>query len=205
MSFVKRIAEAIPADEAVKPSCTRSPLRIVDVGCGYGDTLRLIERWAKKRQVPVTLVGADLNPNAIRAAREATPAHSGIQWFAGDVTECAAAAGADLILCSLVTHHLSEPQIVALLQWMEGTAGTGWFICDLHRKPLPYHLFSSLMRGPWWHPFIRADGMTSIRRSFLREDWVRMCTAAGVAQDISIREYRPARLCVERVKEACSV
>ena len=50
------------------------PLKIVDVGCGYGDMLRRIERWAGRRGVAVELVGVDVNANAVRAAREATAA-----------------------------------------------------------------------------------------------------------------------------------
>ncbi len=42
---------------ATRPS---EPLRIVDVGCGYGDTLRTIEAWAGKNKIPVTLTGIDL-------------------------------------------------------------------------------------------------------------------------------------------------
>ena len=37
------------------------PLRILDVGCGYGDGLRRIEQWAHERGVAVELTGLDLN------------------------------------------------------------------------------------------------------------------------------------------------
>jgi hypothetical protein len=58
-----------------------------------------------------------------------------------------------------------------------------------------------MMRGPWWHRFIRPDGLRSIRRSFLSEDWQRMCLAAGLnLRDVQIEERRPARLCVGRIK-----
>jgi hypothetical protein len=68
---------------------------------------------------------------------------------------------------------------------------------------VPYTIFSATMHGPWWHKFIRPDGLASIRRSFLAEDWVRMCAAAGLgAGDVEIRECRPARLCLGRVKTA---
>jgi 2-polyprenyl-3-methyl-5-hydroxy-6-metoxy-1,4-benzoquinol methylase len=177
------------------------PLKIVDVGCGYGDLLRRIERWAARRGVAVELAGIDLNQQAVRAAHEATPAASRIEWVCGDAYSCAQASEADVVLCSLLTHHLVEPEIVRFLEWMETTARVGWFICDLHRKPVPYRLFGVLMRGAWWHRFIRLDGMRSIRRSFLEEDWVRMCAAAGLEADqVEIRGYWPARLCVGRVK-----
>ena len=117
------------------------PLRIMDVGCGYGDTLRLIHGWAAKRKIPVALTGIDLNPDAIRAAREATPRSQRIEWLVGDARTDDTAGDIDIVICSLLTHHLTDPQIVHFLRWMEQTTRRGWFINDLHRKPIPYHLF----------------------------------------------------------------
>jgi SAM-dependent methyltransferase len=216
LSWVNRITRAYhpafdflrraTAGEAQRPGAGEArrpgPLRIVDLGCGYGDTLRRIERWAAARGLAVELLGVDLNPDAIRAAREATPAGSGIQWLAGDARTLPEAQDADLILTSLVMHHIPEPGIVELMRWMERTARCGWLVCDLHRMPVPYRMFSALMHGPWWHRFIRPDGLASIRRSFRREDWRRIAAAARVA-DAVLREYRPARLCVERIKGGC--
>jgi hypothetical protein len=75
----------------------------------------------------------------------------------------------------------------------------GWFLCDLHRKPMPYRIFDLMTRFGSWHRFIRQDGLASIRRSFLAEDWQRMCVASGLDKSaVTIAEYKPARLCVER-------
>ncbi|MDP9052533.1 MAG: methyltransferase domain-containing protein [Acidobacteriota bacterium] len=178
------------------------PLRIVDVGCGYGDMLRRLERWAAARQLSVDLIGIDINANGLRSAREATPPASRIRWLPGDAITHPETAHSDIILASGMTHHLTEPELIALLQWMERAADIGWMICDLHRKPVPYHCFDISFRGPWWHRFIRPDGLRSIRRSFLEEDWERICAAANLAPGAAqIRAYRPARLCVERVKQ----
>ena len=184
-------------DRIVRKRGMSSALRIVDVGSGYGDFLRRIERWAAERGVAVSLTGVDLHPYAIRAAREASPPESRIEWVESDAVACDLPA--DVIINSLLTHHLSEPEIVRLLGWTEQTARAGWFINDLHRKPVPYYLFGALALGPWWHRFTRHDGMASIRRSFLAEDWERMLAAAGVA-GAEVLTFRPARLCVERVK-----
>ena len=137
----------------------RTPLKIVDIGAGYGDMLRRIERWAHTRNLAVDLVGVDINANAARSAREATSAGSRILWVNGDAITHAETADADIFTMAGMTHHLSEPEIVRLIAWMERTARVGWFIVDLHRKPIPYRIFDITMRGPWWHRFIRPDGL----------------------------------------------
>jgi SAM-dependent methyltransferase len=178
-------------------------VRLVDIGCGYGDMLRRIESWASDHGVSMHLIGADINPDAIRAARESTQQSSRIEWMLGDVCTSPETQDVDLVTSCGVFHHLAEDEIVRLLAWMDSTARIGWYITDLHRKPVPYHVFDLLMRGPWWQRFIRPDGLRSIRRSFLAEDWRRMCAKAGLdLAVVRIDECRPARLCVGRVKPA---
>lgn len=180
--------------------CTM-PLHIVDVGCGGGDMLRNVERWAKRNGVPVRLTGLDLNPYAARAAREMTPASSLIEWITGDAFSYQAAAPVDLVISSLFTHHLPEAEIVRFLRWMERTASRGWFVNDLHRERLPYYGFQLLACVMRWHPFVQHDGPVSFRRAFRSEDWRQYLTQAGIAlESVEIHTARPARLCVSRVK-----
>ena len=177
----------------------RRPLHIVDVGSGGGDMLRRIERWAAEYGVPATLTGIDLNPHATRAAREFTPADSRIRWMTGDAF-AAEVEQPDIVLCSLLTHHLPEPEIVRLLRWMETTATVGWFINDLHRDAFAYHFYRWFSRAFRLHRFVQHDGPVSIRRAFVREDWTRMLAAAGLTGKAEVYGVRPARLCVSCVK-----
>ena len=176
-------------------------IHILDVGCGYGDSLRRIERWANSRNIPVALTGCDLNPDTIAIAREASPARSRIRWIAADIFELGNNKPVDIILSSLVTHHLTEEEIVRFLAWMEDTAQTGWFINDLSRASIPYRLFKAFAKVANLHPFVQHDGPVSIARAFIPDDWRRMCAAAGLAEpEISIQSFTPARLCVGRKK-----
>lgn len=185
---------------AVHPASAK-PLRLVDVGCGYGDTLRQIDNWARKRGIAVALTGIDLNLDAIRAAKEATPPAQRIEWIVGDALSNSETGDIDVVVCSLLTHHLTNPQIVQFLRWMEHTTRLGWFINDLHRQPVPYYLFRLMTRFTNWHPFVKYDGPVSIRRSFVEADWKSLCAAAELdPSTVSIREHRPARLCVGRIK-----
>jgi SAM-dependent methyltransferase len=174
-----------------------SLLRIVDVGCGGGDMLRRIERWAAAKRIPVKLTGIDLNPYAARAAREFTPVDSDIEWITGDAFSYD--GHIDVVLSSLFTHHLSEPEIVRFLAWSESVAQRGWFVNDLCREPLPYRLFSVLAKTMRWHRFVQHDGPVSFRRSFREDDWQRMAAVAGVTST-KLKRWTPARLCVARMK-----
>jgi SAM-dependent methyltransferase len=185
----------------VQPKRANPTLRLLDIGCGYGDMLRRIEQWANRRDVRIELIGADINPNAIRAALEATPTGSRIKWVVGDACTSTETQDVDLVTSCGVFHHLDDPEIVRLLAWMDSTATVGWYITDLHRIAESYRVFDLLMRGPWWQRFIRPDGLRSIRRSFLRKDWERLCAEAGVdLSAVRIEVCRPGRLCVGRLK-----
>jgi SAM-dependent methyltransferase len=185
----------------VAPSSCARPLHILDVACGYGDTLRRIERWARSRGIAVELIGLDLNPDAIAIAAEATPSTSAIRWVASDVFRFQPDKPVHFIVSSLFTHHLSEADVVRFVQWMELKSKMGWFINDLSRAAIPYHLLRIFSKIAGLHHFVQHDGPVSIARSFVPEDWQRICAAAGLRPgDISIQPVWPARLCVSRSK-----
>jgi len=177
------------------------PIRILDVGSGYGDGLRRVELWAKARGIAVELAGLDLNPDATAIAEEASPAASQIQWVSANVLEYEPPRTVHLVVSSLFTHHLAEEEIIEFLKWTEKHAVLGWFINDLSRAAIPYHAIRMVAKIARLHPFVQFDAPVSVARSFVREDWRRMCAAAGLAQsDVQIQSFRPARLCVARLK-----
>lgn len=174
------------------------PLRILDVGFGDGDMLRAIARWAKPRGRAVALTGIDLNPRSLTAAREATPADMAIEYRIGDY-ETLAGAGWDVIISSLVAHHMTHDQLVAFLRFMNRESARGWFVNDLHRHAFAYYgfpLLASLMR---WHPIVRHDGQLSVARSYRAHEWAPVLDEAGVTGAHVARAF-PFRLCVSRVR-----
>jgi SAM-dependent methyltransferase len=183
------------------PAQLPQPLRILDVGCGYGDGLRRIERWARARNIAVELTGLDISPDAVAIASEATPHASRVQWIAADVFAFAPSSPIHLVISSQFAHHLSETQIVDFLQWMERHAVLGWFINDLSRAAIPYYFIRIFARFAGLHPFVQYDASASIARAFVSADWQAMCAAANLTKgDVSIQHFKPARLCVARRK-----
>ena len=167
---------------------------LVDVGFGHGDMLRAIAGWAGKR---AQLTGIDLNPRSAPVAAAAS-AGLGITYLTGDAA--ALAGQPDYIVSSLVAHHMTDDELVGFIAWMEATAVRGWFINDLHRNRIAwagFRLLATLLR---WHPIVRHDGALSVRRAFVRADWVRLLAAAGVPE-ARVRWHLPFRWGVGHVRE----
>jgi SAM-dependent methyltransferase len=176
-------------------------LSLVDVGFGYGDMLRAIHAWSIARGLRPELIGIDLNPLSAESAREATPAGQAIDYRTGDVFAFEPTRPVDFIVSSLFTHHLSDSQVTSFVAWMERHAARGWFISDLHRHAVPFHVFRLMARLAGWHRFVQHDGPVSIARSFRRDDWLRILRAAGVDPGLAeIRWHMPFRLCVGRLR-----
>ena len=183
------------------PPGLRDPVHIVDVGSGGGDLLRQIAGWARRRGIAVQLTGIDLNPYAARAAAESTPKELGIAWVTGDALVYQPETPVDIVVSSLMAHHLEDEEIIALLRWMEATAQLGWFINDLERSAWSCRMFGWLGGMVEWHRFVQHDGPVSFRRAFREQDWVRLLAAAELSlETATVEPWRPGRLCVGRWK-----
>jgi 2-polyprenyl-3-methyl-5-hydroxy-6-metoxy-1,4-benzoquinol methylase len=177
------------------------PVHIVDVGSGGGDLLRQIAVWARRRGIAVQLTGIDLNPYAARAAAESTPKEFAIEWVTGNALLYRPVKPVNIVVSSLMAHHLEDEEIVTLLRWMEATATVGWFINDLERSELSRRMFRLLDKLAGWNRFVGHDGPVSFRRAFREEDWLRLLTAAQVPRAaVTMEHWRPGRLCVGRWK-----
>jgi SAM-dependent methyltransferase len=194
LQFFDRLAKTgrLPKDRAAI---------ILDIGSGFGDMLRVIDRWANRRGVKVDLTGVDRNPWSARAAMEAPARGRAIRFVSADVFDFHPPRGVDIVISSLFAHHLNEAALVRFVSWMETNAEIGWFVNDLHRHPIPFHLFRAFSRAMRFHRFVQHDGPVSIARAFDAADWRRTLAAAGLpAAAVKVRHVFPFRLCVSRVK-----
>lgn len=176
----------------------RKRVKLLDVGFGQGDMLRALARWADRHRIEAELVGVDLNPNSAAIAAAATPAGMAIDWRAGDYLDLVG-AGWDVVISSLVCHHMTPQQLDGFLRFMEAEARLGWFVNDLHRHRLAHMGFPLLARALGWHPIVRADGQVSIARAFRAPEWRQFLERAGIADARIVRRF-PFRLCVERMR-----
>lgn len=181
-------------DRAVGPG-TR--LRLLDVGFGDGDVLRVIDRWARRRGVDAELVGVDLNEKSVAAARAVTPPDRAIDYRTGDYRD--QAGPFDVIISTQVAHHMTDEQLATFLRHMETHALAGWLVCDVRRHRLAFRAFPLLARLLRLHRIVREDGRLSIARSLRRDEWTAALRTAGIdPEDVRIVRRFPFRLCLER-------
>lgn len=171
----------------------RKSFRLLDVGFGHGDMLRRIARWAAERGIACELVGVDLNPRSKPIARAATPPALPIHYVTGDYRD--QAGPFDVIVSSLVAHHMSDEQLRDFLRFMTDRACVGWLVNDLHRHGLPYLGYPWLARIMRWHEIVRHDGQLSIARSYRPDEWPAILAAAGVTGAM-VERFFPFRLSV---------
>jgi SAM-dependent methyltransferase len=173
---------------------------ILDVGCGYGDLLRAIRRWSNKRNLKPTLLGVDLNPETIRIAREVTDQDDQIEFAVMDVFDLPPGRRFDLIVSSLVAHHLSDEKLRDFLVLLERASTQGWLIYDLQRHRLLYEVIGAASRLARLHPMVTKDGQISVMRSLTRKEWTDRIAAAGIElSDVKIRRFL-FRFVIERWK-----
>jgi 2-polyprenyl-3-methyl-5-hydroxy-6-metoxy-1,4-benzoquinol methylase len=176
------------------------PLRILDVGSGYGDGLRALARRLASRKIAAELTGADLNPHAARVATAATqppPAPVSIRYVTRDARALGEEEAPDIILSALFCHHLEDDELTAFLRWMDKTARLGWFVNDLYRSRFAALGFGALATATLRHPFVRHDGPVSFARAFRKADWQARLAEAGI-DGARIFIGAPFRLCVEK-------
>lgn len=184
-------------DEVAKKRSNRR-LRVLDVACGGGDTLRAVARWGRRKGIRLELTGLDVNPYCIDVAR----AHAtDVEWVTSNVFHYRPREPFDVIVSSLFTHHLSDDDVVRFIEHMEQWTTVGWFVNDLHRHPTPYYAFQLLSRALRFHEFVRHDGPVSIARGFVPNDWLGFFDRARLAREAArVRWFAPFRLCVERMR-----
>jgi SAM-dependent methyltransferase len=177
---------------------THEPLHIVDAGCGHGDTLRSINTWARKKSLPLRLTGIDSNPYSARLARERDRlehvAAGKIAWVTGDLFSAKLEKPVDVVLSSLLAHHLRDDDVVRLLQWKHSQAQVAWMICDLVRSERAALWFARLARVLRLDAMVQHDGRISFRRALTVAEWKALVERAGV--NAQVRDVGWGRVCI---------
>jgi 2-polyprenyl-3-methyl-5-hydroxy-6-metoxy-1,4-benzoquinol methylase len=156
--------------------------RIVDIGCGDGGMLRRIWHWAKKQGYSVEILGIDINPVAIRYAKEKSIGYPGLNYLVVDYADYFAALEhkPDIIISALFCHHLENERLREFLQMMAFNSRKGFVVNDLHRHCVAYYSIKWLTVLFSRSVFTRNDAPVSVTRGFKKKELIRLLDGVAI-------------------------
>jgi 2-polyprenyl-3-methyl-5-hydroxy-6-metoxy-1,4-benzoquinol methylase len=170
--------------EQLLPKKIDQTISIVDIGCGSGDTLLQIAKWAMQKGISVQLLGVDLKADVIIYAKEHCKKFANIQFIETDYTELQKYLPQmpDIFICSLFCHHLTEKQLVTLFKFMQEHSKIGFIINDLQRHLLAYwgiKFLTTIFRGS---SLVRNDAPLSVWRGFHYKELLQILQEANISK-----------------------
>ncbi len=178
--------------------------RILDVGCADGEVaLKLSAQLAPRLKHQLT--GWDMSPTAISSAQTRLPqeaSNSGreaggslqfeVQNLFDHLEEKPEEPPFDIVYCTLLLHHFSEPDAIRILAAMKQLARHAVLVDDLQRTRFGWllavigcHLLSR-------SPVVHFDGPQSVRAAFTCQEALNLSVAAGW-QAARLRRHWPER------------
>lgn len=158
-------------DKILGSACYAQPVTIIDVGCGNGSMLREVAKMGRRRGIKMKLLGIDISEHSIEIARKNSRNFPEITFETMDVSSREFRdRKTDIVLCTLTLHHFTEEEIEHIMRIFERISLMGIVINDLHRSKTAYYLFKLYCLFFMKNEVAKKDGLTSILRSFKKED-----------------------------------
>ena len=162
--------------KTLKPKITHS---LVDIGCGGGDTLKHINKWAKQNKQTINLFGVDIKPVCIEYANINT-ANENITYICDDYRNVFNhIKQVDVIHACLFCHHLTESELIELVRFAEKNK-TILIINDLERNIIAYYAIKILTKLFSKSYLVKNDAPLSVARGFKKKEWLDILIKAGV-------------------------
>ncbi len=167
--------------DAFKKLPLKDGMVISDWGCGGGDSLRVIAKWARKRKLNLKFIGVDATAAAVEYARKHSKQYPEIDYIHADVvTDELSENQFDIVISSLFTHHFEDHSWVDLIRKMNNSASYAVIINDLHRHWFAYYSIGLLTRIFSGSEMVKHDSKLSVLRSFKRIELESLLQAAGI-------------------------
>ncbi len=154
---------------------------IVDLGCGSGDVLKYMARWARSNQYQVKLTGVDRNPDAIQYLNNNCSEYPEITGVVCDYRDFLKTdPKVDIVHCSLFCHHLNNQELLELFSYLKTYTREGFVVNDIQRSPIAYYsvwILTRLLKGS---ALSKHDGPVSVLRAFTRNELEKLMQDAGL-------------------------
>ncbi len=154
--------------------------KVIDIGCGGGDSLKAIAEWAGKNDYNIQLAGIDLKQDCIDYAKGTCKDFPGIDFYCDDFRNVFSEINDIAIVhASLFCHHFTEEEITGFIKFCNKNK-TVFIINDLERNPVAYYAIKLITRLFSKSPLVKNDAPLSVARGFKKREWHAILQNAGV-------------------------
>lgn len=153
--------------QALRGRSRGTAFSVLDVGCGIGDMGRGIIRWGKAQGFDFAYTGLEPNEEILNLARNNTRGEN-IRFIRGNLFDNDLPE-ADLVVVSMVLHHLGDSEVVTAIQHLSRKSKIALIINDLERSTLSY-LICSMLVFSMKDARSRYDALLSIKKGFTLEE-----------------------------------
>lgn len=143
---------------------------ILDIGCGGGDILRMLDALTRADQLEVNFIGIEPDERPIHyLTKQRWP--SNFSFINTDSSDLAHQNHTyTVVISNHLVHHLSSTELKRVCSDTEKLANKLVLFSDIERSDIGYAFFSTLSPLFFKGSFIAADGIISIRRSYRRDE-----------------------------------
>lgn len=158
----------------------KQPVTILDLATGSADIPVAIVRWARRRNLDVSIMASDYSPVILDLARARTAAFPEIRLERFDARAVPLPDNyVDIVLCSLSLHHFDPDSSVQVLGEMRRLGRHGFILNDLRRGRLGFAAAWVASRVTTRNRLTRNDAPLSVRRAFTPQELAALLDRAG--------------------------
>jgi 2-polyprenyl-3-methyl-5-hydroxy-6-metoxy-1,4-benzoquinol methylase len=154
-------------------------LHVADIGCGGGDSLKAMVRWAQYKGYNLRFTGVDLLADCITYSKQNCIQYPQISFLQSDFRELFNETGKpDIVHASLFCHHFREQELIDFIRLCNHNEAI-LLINDLERNPLAYYSIKFLTFLFSKSKLVKNDAPLSVLRGFKKKEWRAILHDAG--------------------------
>ena len=156
---------------------------VADLGSGGGDMLKVMAKWARKKQIKLDLIGIDANKCMLEYAQENCKNYPEIRFayqniFSREFQE----QKFDIITCSLFCHHFTDAELSLIFNKAQKQSNIALIINDLHRHWFAYYSIKYLTRILRGSYLVKNDAPLSVLRAFKKKELSQLLTQVPISK-----------------------
>ncbi|MGM0601614.1 MAG: methyltransferase domain-containing protein, partial [Candidatus Rifleibacteriota bacterium] len=171
-----RLAVINCIDKALQDIPGQRDISVLDIGCGIGDIAGAIISWGERHGRNISYTGLEKSGHILNEARKLN-SNNNIRFISGDLF-ARDLPEADLVMISMVLHHLDEADVIRAIQNLAAKARIALIISELERSIPPY-LICRLLSVAMKNSRASHDALLSIRKGFTASEMSKLISQAG--------------------------